>query len=85
MTNDRLLEVQQLRPIDHLVMILYNIDTASRHQERAARENFEDFASMYPHQDVAAMLVQICADKSANYKFCPKVMKTLQEKHSALQ
>eukprot|EP00347_Sterkiella_histriomuscorum_P003419 403364365 len=69
LTDHRVIEIQQLRPIDHLVMILHSFQKTGSDSQ----VDFEDFADFFPLKEVCTMLVQIVSDTTATYLFSQRV------------
>ena len=61
LTNQRLVEIKQIRPIDHLFNLLVFV-LESRKQQADLYDDFIDFASTYSLDESCAMLVQIITD-----------------------
>ena len=61
LTSHRLVEISQLRPIDHLYSLLFAMQEMNRSQV-FYYDNFMDFATKYTMQEACTMLVQILAD-----------------------
>jgi hypothetical protein len=71
LTDGRVIRLQQIRPIDTLVMLIHTmIDPRMQGQQI---EVFEDFMDMYTCRQTCAMLLQIIIDKDAFYSFSKKV------------
>jgi hypothetical protein len=58
LTNKRCLKLLQARPIDQLVALLKGYITSSNPK----LDDFEDFCTKYPTEEVLNMLVQIISD-----------------------
>jgi hypothetical protein len=71
LTDGRVVRLQQIRPIDSLVMLVHTmIDPRMQGQQI---EVFEDFMDMYTCRQTCAMLLQIIVDKDSFYAFSKKV------------
>jgi hypothetical protein len=67
LTNKRLVEISEMRPIDKLFNILVNI-SESNQQQAGLHDDFLDFASMYSMEETCTMLIQIVSDRQATYQ-----------------
>ena len=73
LTDNRLIEVRTMRPIDNLVMILMQIARSSRQESEIFKMEFEDFAESHTMGETCAMLIQILADKNASYLISQRI------------
>lgn len=62
LTNHRLIEITQLRPIDKLYNLLASMQESDMAFERF-HDDFLDFAHMYSLEETCTMLVQIITDQ----------------------
>ncbi|CDW87945.1 UNKNOWN [Stylonychia lemnae] len=69
MTDQRVLEVLEVRPIDQLVMILHTLTRPHCN----TFEDFEDFIDLHTFKEVCAMLVQIISDRNGRYLFSRRI------------
>ena len=67
------MEINHLRPIDHLFMILTRLASTNRQEEEHV---FEDFVSSYSMAEVCSMLIKIVSDKKATYNVASRVMES---------
>ena len=71
LTEGRVIQLQQIRPIDTLVMLVHTmIDPRMQGQQT---EVFEDFIDMYTCRQTCSMLLQIIVDQDAFYSFSKKI------------
>ena len=71
LTDGRVVRLQQIRPIDALVMLIHNmIDPRMQGQQV---EVFEDFMDMYTCRQTCAMLLQVILDADSFYAFSKKL------------
>jgi len=61
LTNKRLVEICELRPIDKLFNILTNISQSNK-QQAGLYDDFLDFATVYSMEETCTMLIQILSD-----------------------
>ena len=73
LTDQRLIEVSTLRPIDNLVMIIMQIARSSRLDSEVFKREFEDFAGSHSMSETCAMLVQILADTDGQYLISQRI------------
>lgn len=70
LTDHRVLEVQQVRIVDLLAMLLHSM---TRNEYRNDNEDIEDFMDLYGIRETCAMLVQILSDINGLYLFTRKI------------
>ena len=81
LTNHRIVEISQLRPIDHLFTILNSLSETNRSQV-SYYDNFIDFASVYTMEEACSMLVQILSDTQATYSLSSRLSHLLNMKRT---
>ena len=91
LTDRRVIEVVQLRPIDFLANILQGMARMEKDEE-GYYENIEDLIEQFGIREVCALLLQFCADPKELYFFSRRInskqdpskrkQQLLQPKHS---
>jgi len=81
LTNQRLILLSQMRPIDKLFGILDMIASSQQDQPRVY-DDFMDFASAYSAEETCAMLVQIVAESKAQYQVSERTDHLMQLKRT---
>lgn len=83
LTNNRLVEISQMRPIDHLFNILVSLSESYRSQP-SFYDNFMDFARTYTMEEACTMLVQILSDSQASYSVSTRIAHLLNMKRTVI-
>ena len=78
LTDQRVISIMQMRPIDNLVMVLNHL--AKLGHDVYHFDELENFMETYSVRETCAMLVQVITEPEAKYLFSAKIDKALESK-----